>query len=279
MVWLFVPGLEGLNSDSESLLENNIELYVTLSGKPTARPLSWRGWETRPWMKLLYGTISQPLTASRGVESWISLLRATHASLSQSLANEKESQTSGIYGLKLPELSERFNPALYSSKTCLEQLTFDMDIKPNSKAWATELRRDYSRRLKWGHRIGGSGCSCWPTPRGSENENRTTRHAPSHGNTHGKTLAGEAGNWGTPRANDYKSSDGGEHHRQQLGRQVLQTWKPGEKSSKTIRRLNPLFVEYLMGFPIGMTGLEPVETELSQWLRRWRLQLYSDDSI
>jgi hypothetical protein len=32
----------------------------------------------------------------------------------------------------------------------------------------------------------------WPTPRASPSENRTTGNAPSHGNGHGKTLAGEA---------------------------------------------------------------------------------------
>lgn len=31
----------------------------------------------------------------------------------------------------------------------------------------------------------------WPTPRASENENRTTKPAPSHGKGHGKVLAGE----------------------------------------------------------------------------------------
>ena len=32
----------------------------------------------------------------------------------------------------------------------------------------------------------------WATPRASMNENRTAKHAPSHGVTHGETLAGQA---------------------------------------------------------------------------------------
>lgn len=32
----------------------------------------------------------------------------------------------------------------------------------------------------------------WPTPRSSPNENRTTHHSPSHGKSHGATLAGTA---------------------------------------------------------------------------------------
>ena len=54
--------------------------------------------------------------------------------------------------------------------------------------------------------MNGSGCSSWPTARASEQENRTTRSAPSHGTTHGEVLAGVACDfmaiWGTPRASD-----------------------------------------------------------------------------
>jgi hypothetical protein len=38
----------------------------------------------------------------------------------------------------------------------------------------------------------------WPTPRSSENENRTTQPAPSHGKTHGKVLAGEVAGQAAP---------------------------------------------------------------------------------
>lgn len=52
----------------------------------------------------------------------------------------------------------------------------------------------------------GSGFSLWPTARASEQENRTTRSAPSHGSTHGEVLAGVAGdfmqNWPTPVGQD-----------------------------------------------------------------------------
>lgn len=42
------------------------------------------------------------------------------------------------------------------------------------------------------------------------------------------------------------------------------------------RRLNPLFVEWLMGWPIGWTACEPLGTEWSRWLRlsrSWLSQL------
>jgi hypothetical protein len=62
--------------------------------------------------------------------------------------------------------------------------------------------------------------SYWPTPRSSENENRTTHNAPSRGNGHGKTLAEangtthaeslhhQAAKWATPGARDWKDTSG-----------------------------------------------------------------------
>src|SRR3990167_3692440 len=45
----------------------------------------------------------------------------------------------------------------------------------------------------------------WPTPRASENENRTTHHSPSHADgSHGKTLAGGASLWLTPTTSDVR---------------------------------------------------------------------------
>lgn len=42
----------------------------------------------------------------------------------------------------------------------------------------------------------------WATPTSSENSNRTTMMAPTHGNGHGLVLAGQAASWSTPRSSD-----------------------------------------------------------------------------
>lgn len=42
----------------------------------------------------------------------------------------------------------------------------------------------------------------WATPTSSDNSNRTTQIAPSHGITHGLVLAGQAASWPTPRGTD-----------------------------------------------------------------------------
>lgn len=49
----------------------------------------------------------------------------------------------------------------------------------------------------------------WATPRASANENRTTKNAPTHGVSHGLTLAGQAGSlWQTPATDSFRSRGG-----------------------------------------------------------------------
>jgi len=50
----------------------DIVLWAMSSGKPLPQPLSWRGWKTRPWIRLLSGTTLEPSTADRGAALWIS---------------------------------------------------------------------------------------------------------------------------------------------------------------------------------------------------------------
>jgi hypothetical protein len=54
---------------------------------------------------------------------------------------------------------------------------------------------------------------------------------------------------------------------------VPTTSSTGSGSSKVIRSLNPLFVEWLMGWPIGWTASAPGATEWSRWLRPMRCSL------
>lgn len=369
-MWLFVPHMEcpsvqeweDSTSDSKSL-SPDIELWCSVNGKSTLRPYSWRGWKTRPYLKLLYGTISQPSMADRGVASFMSSLRATLANPGVTPASEKDTTTSALCSMTLPELSMRFNPSLYSLRTSAEQLTFDSIARPSSKAWTTELRRDYSARLKWAHRTGGSESFSWATPdcapdAPNRNANVKCREA---------SLGPQAANWRTPQGQEPQinpdkltGEDGHRKYNKETGRlaqysvtqqaanwtspncfdvftanlkssqqtdgskhsvnlsQEVQTWPtpasrdvkgdildesmirkdgksrmdqlpcmasrfslldpptstPGEKSSTSARRLNPLFVEWLMGLPIGWSDCKPLETPWFLLLLRWRLQLY-----
>lgn len=56
---------------------------------------------------------------------------------------------------------------------------------------------------------------------------------------------------------------------------VQPTLELGKEFVRERRRLNPLFVEWLMGWPIGLTGSGPAETEFCLWRQRMRSALFT----
>jgi hypothetical protein len=82
------------------------------------------------------------------------------------------------------------------------------DLGAAAKMWPTphaNCTNGAGRQGRQGGENIQTAASVWPTPRASDNENRTTQNAPSHGVSHGATLAGTAGSWQTITATDAKS--------------------------------------------------------------------------
>lgn len=350
-MWLHIPSTSlasvqeraGSNSDCGSPSETPRELYVTLSGKATLRPVSWRGWQTRPWMKLLCGTTLHPSTASLGVELWIASLRATRASRTVSPASVAATQISGTFGPTWRESLLNRGLPLSFWKTCQRSLLPGTENELNYAEWVTKLRQDFSLRQKWAHRIDGNGSSRWPTA--TVSSPAQTAENPTPGQTGGTTLLGTAesqkwatprtvnieGNkqrqqrgpnpsvasqaqtWGTPRVSDYKEGAAANYNvptKGYLSRQAPRTPMPGDESLpqdpnspqqwptpcrydstpggpnnhykglgnmavQQKRKLNPLFVEWVMGWPIGWTGFDFAATEWCHWWRAMRSALCS----
>jgi hypothetical protein len=79
--------------------------------------------------------------------------------------------------------------------------------------------------------------------------------------------------WRTPTAFDATRTDGAETgtlHRQAFD--LLTSGHPGQEAPSRVD-LNPQFVEWLMGFPIGWTGFTPLGTRWFRWLLRMRSEL------
>ena len=295
-----VPELADSNSDCPSPSETDFELSVTSSGKPTQRLLSWRGWQTRPWIKLLFGAISRPSMADRGAAKWISSLEAIPASRSQSPVEDAAQMIRGTCGPTFDALCQKYSQDSASSRT--SQTTFDWDLKKSEETYedlATRLSRESLARRKWARLISESDCSSWPTaktPSGGSNSKRKERGAG------GADLQEAAAQWQTPATDSFRSRGGDRKNEQGLDQQA-RTWatpscrdadkwqkKPKRKGqiqlsaqayshpvqgiptdgnmySKQIRRLNPLFVEWLMGLPRGWTSCGPMEM---QSFRLWQ---------
>lgn len=262
MTWLYVPYISALDTEASSLpSEESPAPFVTLSGTPTQRPLSWRGWQRRDWTKLLSGLTSPRLTVTRGVDAWISSLPVSPASPSPQQESGWDLTMTGGSGPTSNGSSVRYDPDTCSWKTC--QALFEQDyplssiplpssgsmrngvctprptLEPRtagngSGLWGTPVARDDQKspeahmamKARMDRNTATSltvQAKMWPTPRASMNENRTTQDAPSHGKTHGRTLAGTASHHAPTTTTDGPSG----------------------------MVLNPRFVEALMGLPNG----------------------------
>lgn len=231
MGWLYVPGLAASNWDANSPCPD-IEPSVTWRGKPIARRSFRRAWKTAPWLRRLSGMTLEPSTAGRGVESWISSLRATRASRSASPAAEAGRMISGTCGrTSLGLFGSVLHPSLFA-KTYPGTFRSDSALCAASwMRWGMALRRGFIRRERLARHTGGLDSFSWPT-----------------------LMARDFGESGYEPAAQARTSPN-------LAAAVRLA---GDDSPG---KLNPEWCEWLMGFPAGWTAFEPLETEWSRWRR------------
>ena len=238
MTWLYVPGTtsafapEEEGSTSELTSEQAERLAQSVSWKTKQRPArSWSTtWKRGGFIRLLSGVTCEPSTLERGVVAFRDSLVATRASRSRTQASASAPTIPATSGPSSLPGFESSNQTGASSRTSALICDSDSTKSPETfKAWTTELRRSCLQRKKSVLRMAGNASSSWPTARATDgtkggqprektfgglapaaamwptarasyNENRTTQDAPSHGVTHGRTLAGAAGSWPTPDA-------------------------------------------------------------------------------
>jgi hypothetical protein len=178
-------------------------------------------------------------------------------------------------GLSLPESFASYDPESCLWKT--SQGCFIADLAEFSATWPHSglMRNGTAYRLRrLVPRISARGSSLWPTPTINGNYNRVGASP-----TSGDGLATVARRfWPSPCATDWKGSSQIGQRRGQLSEAVIRLWPTpradgrdncgGSNSRRSAkangtyigRKLNPQFVEWLMGFPLGWTDLEPSET-------------------
>jgi hypothetical protein len=102
----------------------------------------------------------------------------------------------------------------------------------------------------------------WPTPTVNGNYNRAGLTAKS-----GDGLASAVRAFPTPLARDATNRSGQAKRYLEQGRVNLQDRMAADGITGS---LNPTWVEWLMGWPLGWTGLEPLETAKSRSAPRLR---------
>lgn len=297
-MWIYLPSTlcqsaqesEVLTSDLNSQQTERLAQYVSLNAK-LSRPQSWLlAWKRKRWLRHLSGATCDPSMASRGVESWISSLADIRANRSQAQASDLVKMIRDTYGLRSIESLRRSNPASCSSR--MSQVISHSDCPTFSeiyKKWVSDVRRDCLQRRKSARRIDASDSlfSAWPTVT-AQAEARVLTGAP-RGSRKNPTIMDAVENWPTPCQTDHFGSAKLGQRRGQLSEaaevnfqtfhQAQQTSTHGEESSNTMknsrRRLNPVFTEWMMGWPVGWTDFAPVGMALSLWSLRMRSRLFS----
>lgn len=297
-LWLYTPNINPsplTSADSPFALDMEdwtsgctspsptIGLWVTSSGKPTLRPLSWPGWKTRRWLRRLYGTISDPSTADRGAAAFISSLPAIPASRSASPESAEGVTIPGTSGRRSQGSSTRSDPNGSSSRTSRATSIWALPTSSeNLAAWATEQRRACLRRERWAQATGVAASSSWPTPTAADKgyqpdliigDGEVRFRAPfdidpSSGGQYPLSLS--ARNWTilwlTLKAMglDLSTMSRGSSPPVRL------TFRAGKGSFADTLICNPAFYERTMGWMKGWTDPELPATGFAVWLQRSR---------
>ena len=205
MCWLFVPDLEGSNSESASP-DPTRAASLWSRGKPMPPQYWQRAWKTKAWIRRLSGLILEPSTADRGVASWIASLAATRARTPALQASRQDLTVTD--GLPSKSFGSSMRCGLLVSSERTSQGLPTNSLRPSSRHWsdwATALHADYSQRQNAAEPIAGNGSSSWPTPDAGLRDGFNTSPGPAGPRP---TLMRATQTWPTPRACSGKRSSG-----------------------------------------------------------------------
>ncbi|MBA7597107.1 hypothetical protein ES703_04102 [subsurface metagenome] len=205
----------------------------------------------------LSGTMCEPSMASLGVGRWMSSLLDSHVSPGPQLVGrggeQRIQETSGLIPFALLEKSGHDIASWKTCQVCLLTNT----LEPYSETWpraGTMLGGKLYRQPKLEPPISEIGSGLWPTITVAEVTGGPVCLNAKH--PYSMKLGQAVRMWSTPQSRDYKDRGNFTVHQ--------------EKSKLAHRaggQLNPNWVEWLMGLPIGWTGLKPlVKAKFQQWL-------------
>ena len=186
---------------------------------------------------------------------------ATHANHLAPQESAEDQTTRDIYGPKCSEPLAFYDPESRSWRMfgviTLWDLTVSLETLPTSGMTASGR---LFRRSPWVRHIAESGSSAWPTPVSSssmaEDLDMVLERLES-GRPYKSRLVEAVAMWPTPRSNPAMASlitseiANDPRRFPNLETVVGQRMEVGDGG-----RLNPMWVEWLMGFPLGWTDLE-----------------------
>ena len=277
MAWLYLPASVGLNSVSRDY-SLNLESFVMSRGKPMQPQSLSRKWKKESYMKHLYGLMLKPSTAQSLVEKWILSVPDSRANLGQKLENSKKLKTKDGYGTILKESFAKLDPHSSSWKTYQVSLTGELiQFSHPWPKWGSMQNGVVSKSPKLVETITEIDCSyspiipklgvTFPTPTVMDSTQdgismRTVaKESLSKGGWRGISLPVCVRLYPTPTLGDSKNVPYQISNSKKYPTLTGKVENISQKSGLDGGKLNPSWVEWLMGFPIGWTDLEHVGTE------------------
>ena len=276
MSWFFSPAWVDLCSRLNILdTKSCAALKETHIVKPCLKPVRKTA-ASNPSPSSLTSTSSME---NLGVESWIQYLRDSRAkdSVSQTANAATQDNTPLTSGQKQHESSTKYVQAELFSKT-------SPALENTSEPWPEILGisgmivdGQYSALELQAHGTLENGGGAWPTPQARDWK---SGHGPRYINKERSNDLNDAVdhyeyyvNWPTPTVSD---SGGGIRPAQKGEKGWYNVNKDGTRwgailrdavpaHEKTKGRLNPAWVEHLMGWPVNWTSLDPIDPSMLQW--------------
>jgi len=266
MSWLYSQALVEEYSEDISL---DGEQCAQSSGTHTQPVFSSHDKTTEFSRRSLSGMTFRLLTESRGKALLTSFRAAFHAKTSQRQEREQESTESDqVCGHIWRELSVKFDRDSSSWRThrCLwEEVLHESSVTlPRSGMMQDGI---LSERLTSGRRISGTGSGLLlPTPTASDygqnkSRGKNAKERPSLATMARKNL------WPTPRASDHKGAKTSTNTTKRRLEDGKATLSEAMVEAVGGGKLNPTWVEWLMGWPLGWTDLRRLEMDKFQ---KWR---------
>lgn len=277
------------------------DAFVPSSMSPTPEPFSLPDRTTEHFRLSRFGMTCAPLTEDRGEALLMSFLAASRARTSaQPATGTALTASAPASGAKWPESSVMYDPASSEWKTahCLweEVLPWSSVTLPT---WGMTRSGSVYRHPTAERPISVIGAGLWPAVTCDSATERTGRYAQGGmpltaavqaaawptptvcGNYNRKGASATSGDglatvvtqrtWPTATATAYKGWSPN-HNRAMTDDRLdysveRESFQPGQQTPPM--RLNPEWVEWLMGWPIGHTGLKPLATgRYQEWLRQ-----------
>lgn len=297
MSFIFSQALAAASSQGSCL---DIEQSAPSSGSLTLKPSLWHDRTMEPSRLSRFGMTCKPLTENHGAElltSWLEGFRAKTSALPETARDLTENAAE--CGTTWPASLAKFDPDTSSWKTA--QLSLLGGLEEFSETWPRwGLMRagECWERQTLAHRTSESASGLWQTPVADDAANRANGKWNSRGepklsakvmwptatvcgnyNRKGASATSGDGLATAVTQRTYPTATATAHKGWSPKHNLADTddrldytvereaFNPGQQTPPM--RLNPAWVEWLMGWPIGHTELKPLETGK---FREWQQQ-------